>query len=153
MAITAQEKAKAMPLLTQNAAVDVSDEVRSAVADAKKKAEAEARRQAAAEARRLEEARTSYFNRVYDRGYESTRQCIVNKESGGNYSVVSSNGMWHGAYQFTVETSTAAAQRMGRSDLVGVPASQWAPADQDAAFWTIWNHGAGRGNWPTAAGC
>ena len=96
---------------------------------------------------------SAYGGSYYNAAYEGTRQCIVSKESGGNYSIVSSNGLWHGAYQFTQGTSDAAAQQMGRGDLVGTPASQWAPADQDQAFWTIWNNGAGRGNWPTAAGC
>lgn len=85
--------------------------------------------------------------------WESTRLCIMRKESGGNYSIVSSNGKWHGAYQFAVGTSNGVAQSMGRPDLVGIPASRWSPADQDRAFWTLWNNGAGRHHWPTARGC
>ena len=143
---------------------------RKAKAEAARKAKAEAERKAREEAQRLaaeEEAAqaaqssasssssgsSAYGGSYYNAAYEGTRQCIVSKESGGNYSIVSSNGLWHGAYQFTQGTSDAAARQMGRGDLVGTPASQWAPADQDQAFWTIWNNGAGRGNWPTAAGC
>ena len=96
---------------------------------------------------------SAYTGEYYDPAYEATRQCIVNKESTGNYSVVSSNGMYHGAYQFMQSTSDAAARAMGREDLVGVPASQWNRAEQDEAFYTMWNHGAGRSHWPTAAGC
>lgn len=98
-------------------------------------------------------AGSAYTGAYYDPAYEATRQCIVAKESGGNYGIVSSNGMYHGAYQFSQGTSDAAAQKMGRPDLVGVPASQWTRAEQDEAFWVTWNHGAGSGNWPTAAGC
>ena len=96
---------------------------------------------------------SAYTGDFHSPGYEATRQCIVNKESTGNYAVVSSNGMYHGAYQFMQSTSDAAARAMGREDLVGVPASQWNRAEQDEAFYTMWNHGAGRSHWPTAAGC
>ena len=88
-----------------------------------------------------------------DTGTDATRLCIMRKESGGNYSIVSKNGTYHGAYQFSRATGDATAKRMGRPDLVGTPVSQWTPAEQDQAFWTLWNHGAGRGNWPTAHGC
>ena len=96
---------------------------------------------------------STYTGSYYMAGYESTRKCIVNKESGGNYGIVSSNGLYHGAYQFSGPTGDATAQKMGRSDLVGTPVSSWSRYDQDQAFWTLWNHGAGRGNWPTANGC
>ena len=96
---------------------------------------------------------SAYTGQYFDPAYEATRQCIVNKESTGNYAVVSSNGMYHGAYQFMLGTSDNAARAMGRADLVGLPASQWNRAEQDEAFYTTWNHGAGRGHWPTAAGC
>ena len=77
----------------------------------------------------------------------------MKKESGGNYGIVSSNGLYHGAYQFSRPTGDATAQKMGRPDLVGTPVSSWSRHNQDQAFWTLWNNGAGRGNWPTAAGC
>jgi cytoskeletal protein RodZ len=57
--------------------------------------------------------------------------CVRQRESGGNYSVVSSNGMWFGAYQMTRSTWDSAARQAGRSDLVGVPPNQASPADQD----------------------
>jgi hypothetical protein len=57
--------------------------------------------------------------------------CVRKRESGGNYSVVSSNGLWYGAYQMTRQTWDSAAQRAGRADLVGVPPNQASPADQD----------------------
>ena len=96
---------------------------------------------------------SAYTGPMYNAGFESTRQCIVKKESGGNYGIVSSNGSYHGAYQFSRSTGNAVASRMGRGDLVGTPASSWSRYDQDMAFWTLWNNGAGRGNWPTARGC
>ena len=98
-------------------------------------------------------ADSAYTGSYYSASSESTRKCIVRKESGGNYGIVSSNGSYHGAYQFSRSTGDVAAQRMGRADLVGTPASRWTRAEQDQAFWTIWNHGAGRHNWPTANGC
>ncbi len=58
--------------------------------------------------------------------------CVKQRESGGNYSIVSSNGLWHGAYQFAISSWNATAQHAGRPDLVGVLPSQASPADQDA---------------------
>lgn len=58
--------------------------------------------------------------------------CVRQRESGGNYSVVSSNGLWYGAYQMTRSTWNSAAQHAGRSDLVGVPPNQASAADQDS---------------------
>jgi len=51
-------------------------------------------------------------------------------ESGNNYSVISSNGLWYGAYQFTLGTWDSVANRIGRTDLVGVLPSAAAPGDQ-----------------------
>ncbi len=159
--------AAAAPSLTNSVAVTPA-QVRAAVAEAEQKAAAKARAAAKRRAARAAAERSAvsagptsdsgiatsaYTGQYFDAGSDGTRQCIVGKESGGNYGIVSSTGMYHGAYQFMQGTSDAAAQRMGRSDLVGVPASRWSRHDQDEAFWTIWNHGAGRGNWPTAYGC
>jgi hypothetical protein len=96
---------------------------------------------------------SAYTGEYYDPASEATRQCIVGKESGGNYAIVSSNGMYHGAYQFSQSTGNIAAQKMGRPDLVGVPPQTWNRNEQDMAFWVMWDHGAGRSHWPTAAGC
>jgi cytoskeletal protein RodZ len=57
--------------------------------------------------------------------------CVRQRESGGNYGVVSSNGLWYGAYQMTRQTWDSVASRAGRPDLVGVPPNQASPADQD----------------------
>jgi hypothetical protein len=95
---------------------------------------------------------SAYTGAYYNAAHEATRKCIVKKESSGNYGVVGA-GRYHGAYQFAVGTSNSAATKMGRGDLVGVPASKWTRAEQDEAFWVTWNNGAGRGNWPTARGC
>lgn len=115
---------------------------------------------AAEEARLAEEAASrfgikpsAYTGEFFDARYEATRKCIVKKESGGDYGIRSSNGRYMGAYQFMQQTADTTAQKMGRADLVGVPVDQWSRAEQDQAFWTLWNHGAGRGNWPTARGC
>lgn len=66
-------------------------------------------------------------------------------ESSGNYSVVSSNGRYHGAYQFYQPTWDGLANQVGRSDLVGLPPSQAAPGDQDALALLLWQQ---RGNQP-----
>jgi hypothetical protein len=96
---------------------------------------------------------SAYIGRYYSSRYERTRKCIVRKESHGNYRIVSSGGSYRGAYQFNSHLARATAKRMGRSDLVNKPFNHWSRFDQDKAFWTVWNHGRGRGNWPTARGC
>lgn len=58
--------------------------------------------------------------------------CVRRRESGGNYAIVSSNGLYYGAYQFLKSTWNSVASAAGRGDLVGVPPNQVAPADQDA---------------------
>jgi len=96
---------------------------------------------------------SAYVGRYFSARSERTRKCIVRKESRGNYRVVSSGGSYRGAYQFNAHLARATAKRMGRSDLVRKPFNHWSRFEQDKAFWTVWNHGRGRGNWPTARGC
>lgn len=88
-----------------------------------------------------------YRGRYFLAADEDVRQCIVRRESEGYYSVVDPSGTWFGAYQFARGTSDVAAQRMGRSDLIGVPANRWNRLDQDTAFWVMWDFGAGRQHW------
>jgi hypothetical protein len=75
------------------------------------------------------------------------RQC----ESGGNYTVVSANGLYHGAYQFSQATWNAVARLAGRSDLVGVLPSRATPSDQDSMAAALWR-ADGPGHWPGCAG-
>ncbi len=96
---------------------------------------------------------SAYVGKYYSKGHESTRKCIVRKESGGNYRIQSRSGTYKGAYQFNSGLARATARKMGRSDLANKPINQWSRFDQDKAFWTVWNHGKGRGHWPTARGC
>ena len=66
------------------------------------------------------------------------RECTFAFESGGNYQIVSRDGLYYGAWQFAIGTWNAVASRMGRDDLVGVLPSQAAPADQDAVAHALW---------------
>ncbi len=113
-------------------------------AKAAKAAAAEAKR-----AKRAQRARAASANWP-GQGSSSTeafRRCVVKRESEGQYNVVDPSGTWFGAYQFAMGTSNEAARRMGRRDLVGVPANQWSRSEQDAAFYVIYQGGAGRGHW------
>jgi hypothetical protein len=78
---------------------------------------------------------------------EKVRRCILNRETGGDYTAVDATGTWYGGYQFQLQTSDTAAMRMKRPDLVGIPANQWRSPDQDAAFYLIYNCGKGRHHW------
>jgi len=75
------------------------------------------------------------------------RRCVLKREAGGDYSAVDPSGTWFGGYQLQMHTSNVAALRMRRPDLVGVSADQWSRAEQDAAFYLIYNRGAGRKHW------
>jgi hypothetical protein len=75
--------------------------------------------------------------------WAALRQC----ESSGNYSIVSANGLYYGAYQFGIETWDYTARRTGRADLVGVQPNLAAPADQDAMAVALWAQ-AGSSPWP-----
>jgi hypothetical protein len=71
--------------------------------------------------------------------------CVRQRESGGNYSVVSSAG-YYGAYQFSIGTWNSTAAHAGRGDLVGVRPDHASPADQDAMALALL-HWQGRGPW------
>jgi Transglycosylase-like domain len=58
-------------------------------------------------------------------------QCVVQAESGGEYGVVSPNGLYMGAFQFAQGTWNVAAQAAGLPGLVGVPPNLTSKADQD----------------------
>jgi hypothetical protein len=96
---------------------------------------------------------SAYVGKYYSSRYERTRKCIVRKESGGNYRIASRTGRYRGAYQFNAQLARHTAKKMGRTDLVSRPFNRWSRFEQDKAFWTVWNHGRGRGHWPTARGC
>lgn len=68
-------------------------------------------------------------------------------ESGGRYSVISPNGLYHGAYQFAQSTWNGVARSAGREDLVGVAPSAADPADQDAMALVLWTQ-RGSQPWP-----
>jgi len=63
--------------------------------------------------------------------------CIRARESGGNYAIVSRDGQYRGAYQFAQSTWNISASRAGLGGLVGLPANQASPYDQDAVAWAL----------------
>jgi hypothetical protein len=58
-------------------------------------------------------------------------QCVVQAESGGNYGVVSPNGMYMGAFQFSQSTWNFASRAAGLLYLVGVPPNHATKPEQD----------------------
>jgi hypothetical protein len=90
---------------------------------------------------------SAYIGPFFNARYERTRQCIVKRESGGYYRVVSSGGAYRGAYQFNQGLGDYAARAMKRFDLVGKPVNMWSRFEQDKAFWVVWNNGSGASHW------
>jgi hypothetical protein len=58
-------------------------------------------------------------------------QCVVQRESSGDYGAVSPNGQYMGAFQFSQSTWNEAAQLAGLPGLIGVPPNHASKADQD----------------------
>jgi hypothetical protein len=77
--------------------------------------------------------------------------CVRGRESGGNYSVVNPAGPYLGAYQFLQSTWDSTANHAGRTSLIGVPANQASPNDQDDIAWDLYQWQGG-GPW-TGDGC
>jgi peptidoglycan hydrolase CwlO-like protein len=72
--------------------------------------------------------------------------CTRNRESRGNYGVVSASGLYHGAYQFLPTTWNATASHAGRAELIGVLPSRASVYDQDDMAWTLYQW-QGKGPW------
>ena len=70
--------------------------------------------------------------------WDTFRECTFAHESGGNYRIVSPDGLYYGAWQFAIGTWNAVAGRMGRDDLVGVLPSDASPEHQDAVAHALW---------------
>jgi len=77
-----------------------------------------------------------------DDGLARLRQC----ESTDTYTIVSSNGLFHGAYQFTINTWDDVAARWFPW-LVGVSPEDAAPHEQDSMARALWSE-RGRQPWP-----
>lgn len=109
---------------------------------------------AAEKARKQREA--NYKPRVYKpRTTQSTQNhvapggiaaCIRKYESGGNYRALNPSSGASGAYQFMDATWHSVTGLPGK-------AMNYSPAQQDAAFWKLWNNGRGAHNWVTAPKC
>jgi cell pole-organizing protein PopZ len=66
-------------------------------------------------------------------------QCVLQAESGGDYSAVSPGGTYMGGFQFSQSTWNEAAQLAGMPQLVNVPPNQASPADQDDLAIALYN--------------
>jgi hypothetical protein len=76
--------------------------------------------------------------------------CTRERESSGDYSAVSSNGYYYGAYQFLPTTWNSVASHAGRLDLVGVLPTHASEYDQDEMAWDLYTW---QGNAPWGGRC
>jgi peptidoglycan hydrolase CwlO-like protein len=72
--------------------------------------------------------------------------CTRARESGGNYSIVSADGRYYGAYQFLPSTWDTTAAHAGRDELIDVLPSRASAYDQDDMAWTLYQW-QGKGPW------
>ncbi len=70
-------------------------------------------------------------------------QCVIQRESGGDYSINTGNG-YYGAFQFSQSTWNIAAQDAGLSYLVGVLPSSATKAEQDTVAVALYSLDGGR---------
>ncbi len=91
---------------------------------------------------------------------EATRACIMERESHTTYTS-GRHGRFKGAYQFSSGLARGVTYMMAREVKVQFgqpglamlaalrtkPMNTWNRYWQDRAFWTVWNHGRGKGNW------
>lgn len=101
---------------------------------------------------------STYTGKYFDKSREQFRLCVVQRESGGQYDL---NVYYQGAYQFgpfwaddiltRIEPELVATYgetvRSQLRRLAGMQISSWPRFFQDMGFWTIFNKGAGAGNW------
>ena len=66
-------------------------------------------------------------------------QCVLQTESGGNYSAVSPGGTYMGGFQFSQATWNQAAQLAGMPQLINVPPNDATPAQQDDLAIALYN--------------
>jgi hypothetical protein len=66
-------------------------------------------------------------------------QCVLQTESGGNYSAVSPGGTYMGGFQFSQATWNQAAQLAGMPQLINVPPNEATPAQQDDLAIALYN--------------
>jgi hypothetical protein len=75
---------------------------------------------------------------VHPRHDDPFLTCVRARESGGNYSIVSSDGLYYGAYQFLKTTWNSTANHAGRPELVGVQPNLASVYDQDDMAWVLY---------------
>ncbi len=72
------------------------------------------------------------YPNLADPALNSFLTCVVQAESGGDYSIVSPNGLYMGAFQFSQSTWNTAASAAGLGLLVGVPPNEATKPEQDS---------------------
>jgi hypothetical protein len=101
-----------------------------------------------------------YQGRWFEADVEPIRRCIMDRESNFNYTAVGA-GTYFGAYQMnrglaigaTVAMEDEVRKEMGAEGVTilralrDIPPNRWNRYWQDRAFYTVWAHGDGKGNW------
>lgn len=103
---------------------------------------------------------STYTGRAYAPEFEQFRLCVVQRESGGQYGVVSGSG-YLGAYQFGSDWGPVIVDRLtsemvstygsaAKAELARIsrlPINRWPRFWQDAGFWVVFAKGSGASNW------
>jgi hypothetical protein len=100
---------------------------------------------------KLNDGEKKYFNAEYNK-WGAIGQCIIQVESGGNYSIDTGNG-FYGAFQFLHTTWASGPDSDGDSSRFRTyyNANQAPPDIQWLRFFEVWAEGANAGAWPVSS--
>lgn len=102
-----------------------------------------------------------YRGKWYDKKWESSRKCIMSRESNFHYRAANKSSSARGAYQFLdnfwrdglvymmlKESKKSQDGLSGEiNSLFNKPIHKWSRYYQDRAFFTAWRHGDGKHHW------
>lgn len=95
---------------------------------------------------------SAWTGKKFVRKAEKYRQCIVYRESRGNYRAHSTSSSAAGAYQFLQYTWDVTARRAGHPELIGLRPNRASRLVQDFMFWSAWDMGRGKHHWSSRWG-
>lgn len=101
-------------------------------------------------------AESLYQGKWYSPQWEDERKCIMYHESRYNYKAANSTSSARGAYQFLDRSwreglvwmmLDEGGNKKEIKSLRNIPINEWNRYYQDRAFFTAWQHGAGKKHW------
>jgi hypothetical protein len=106
---------------------------------------------------------STYTGKHHNARWETWRKCVVWRESRDNPKAANRSSSARGTYQFldrawrvSLTHMIMPEHRERRAEVKALrakPINQWSRYWQDAAFWTVLNHGKGAHHWAYGSSC